>query len=114
MLCVDGASGATRVVTVGRVKVERRQLVMVEVEAVVAEKKGDDDGTAESNKVSLACMAQNAETVRFVGERASGDDEDDGVVSVSVIEPGDEVVVCLLEGARHTGIKIEEQAWHER
>ena len=59
MLCVNGASGATRVVTVGRVKVERRQLVMVEAEAVVAEKKkGDDDdggvvGTSEK-VVSLA------------------------------------------------------------
>ena len=33
---MNGASGATRVVTVGRVKVERRQLVMVEAEAVVS------------------------------------------------------------------------------
>ena len=59
MLCVNGASGATRVVTVGRVKVERRQLVMVEAEAVVAEKKkGDDDDGGRRRDVGKSRLAR--------------------------------------------------------
>jgi 3-dehydroquinate synthase class II len=39
---------------------------------------------------------------------------DDIAVSVSVLQPGDRVLVHRQVGARHTGLKIAEERWYER
>lgn len=92
--CVNW-DGDTRVMTVGRVKVEQRQMVLVE---------------AESAGKRFAALLQNAETVRLV--TAPGEEEQ--VVSVSTLDVGDRVLVHLQEGARHTGLKIVEEEWYEQ
>mgnify|MGYP002855095823 FL=1 len=92
--CVNW-DGDTRVMTVGRVKVEQRQMVLVE---------------AESAGKRFATLLQNAETVRLV--TAPGGEEQVG--SVSTLDVGDRVLVHLQEGARHTGLKIVEEEWYEQ
>jgi len=85
VLAVD-ADGRTRDAIVGRVKIERRPLILVEAEA---------DGRTAST------IVQNAETIRFVapGGRA---------ISVSELQVGDEVLLRLEEGGRHFGMRIRE------
>ena len=65
---------------------------------------------------------QNAETVRLISAATSpGEEEEefegeeeDLAVSVSVLQPGDRVLVHRETGARHTGLKIAEERWYER
>lgn len=92
VLCV-GPRGETRVALIGRVKVEQRQMVLVEAVA--------EDGE------TFAALLQNAETVRLVR------DEGGNATAVSSLEIGDAVLVHRTEGARHTGLKIEEERWYE-
>lgn len=89
VLVVD-AGGRSRAATVGRVKIEKRPCVLLELET--------DAGA------TLCVALQNAETVRIVtGEGGES-------VSVSEVAEGDRVL-CRVEGgaARHTGIAIKEQ-----
>ena len=79
--------GETQVAVIGRVKVERRPLMLVEGE------------TAGGKSVSL--VLQNAETVRLVGK--SGE-----AVSVVELKKDSEVIGYSTEGGRHFGIKVEE------
>jgi 3-dehydroquinate synthase II len=83
---VADAGGALSDAVVGRVKIEKRPLLLVEAESG-------------SSKVSL--VLQNAETIRLVGE--------DGV-SRSVVElsPGDRILGCTMEGGRHFGMAVKE------
>ena len=85
VLAVD-SEGRARSVVVGRVKVERRPLLIVEAEA--------DDRR-------YSTIVQNAETVRFVTP-------DGGSVGVSELQLGDEVLLRLEEGGRHFGMPIQE------
>ncbi len=85
VLAVD-SEGRTRAVVVGRVKVERRPLLLVE---------------AEVDSRRYATIVQNAETIRFV--TAGG-----GAVSVSQLKDGDEVLLRVEEGGRHFGMRIQE------
>jgi 3-dehydroquinate synthase II len=78
--------GQTLPAVVGRVKVERRPLMLVAAEA---------DGK------EIATILQNAETIRLT--RVSGE-----AVSIVSLKPGDEVLVALEETARHFGHKIQE------
>ncbi len=85
LLVVD-RDGATRTVTTGRAKVERRPMFLVRVRAE------DRDGSL---------VVQNAETIRLVTP--------EGPKSVSEIVPGDTVLVHLAhETGRHFGQAIEE------
>jgi 3-dehydroquinate synthase II len=84
MLAVD-KDGTTRKVVVGRSKIERRPLLLVEVE-----EKGKRYST----------ILQNAETIRMVTP--------DGPVSVSDLKTGQKVLVRLEEGGRHFGHSINE------
>jgi 3-dehydroquinate synthase class II len=95
VLVVD-AEGRSRSVLIGRVKVEKRPLVLVE--AMI----DGDDGDV------VSALLQNAETVKMIGPSASGDD---GWVatSVSELKAGDQLYVMKQHGARHTGISVEEQ-----
>ena len=82
-----GAGGETETAAIGRVKVERRPLLLVEAVA--------DDGRPAS------VVLQNAETIRLVREGG-------GAVSVAALAPGDRVLGLLLEGGRHFGHAVEE------
>jgi 3-dehydroquinate synthase II len=83
---VADAGGALSDAVVGRVKIEKRPLLLVEAESG-------------SSKVSL--VLQNAETIRLVGV----DGESRSVVELS---PGDRVLGCAMEGGRHFGMAVKE------
>jgi len=84
-LLAVSADGRARRVVVGRIKIEKRPLVLV---------------TAEHGGREYGVILQNAETVRLVsGDRA---------VSVADLEVGDEVAIMVSEGGRHFGTRIEE------
>jgi 3-dehydroquinate synthase II len=85
VLVVD-ARGQTREAVVGRVKIERRPLLVVEAER---------DGT----EVSL--VLQNAETIRLVGEEGTA-------ISVVDLEPGTRVLGYATAGGRHFGMAVDE------
>ncbi len=83
---VTDAQGTAHPAIIGRTKIERRPLLLVEAEA----------GRA---KVSL--ILQNAETIRLVKK-------DGGAVSVVSLAVGDTVMGCTLEGGRHFGMAVKE------
>ncbi|SHK36900.1 3-dehydroquinate synthase II [Thermocrinis minervae] len=78
--------GNGRIVYVGRAKVERRPMLLVE-------------GRYEGRKVSA--ILQNAETIRLTRP-------DGSPVSVVELKEGDEVLGYVEEAGRHFGIKVEE------
>lgn len=84
--------GSTDMAVVGRSKVEKRPLMLVEAEAPAAEGRP-------AKKVAL--ILQNAETIRLV--------KPDGTpISVVELKPGDKVLAHLGGEARHFGMKIQE------
>ncbi|MBZ9571503.1 3-dehydroquinate synthase II [Methanobrevibacter sp. TMH8] len=85
VLAVD-SNGESRTVIVGRVKIEKRPLILVE---------------AESDGVKIKSLLQNAETIRLVNDK-------DEAVSVSDLQIGDKLKVFIDKGARHFGMSIEE------
>ncbi|MDR2831201.1 MAG: 3-dehydroquinate synthase II [Methanobrevibacter sp.] len=85
VLAVD-KDGKTRTVIVGRVKIEKRPLMLVE---------------AEYDGLKIKTLVQNAETIRLV----SSDGEP---VSVSKLKVGDKVKIFIDNHARHFGIAINE------
>ena len=80
------AHGRQRTGIVGRVKIERRPLMLVEAEV---------DGQIIKN------ILQNAETIKLVDSNAEP-------VSIADLRPGDEVLVHYEGVARHFGMKVEE------
>jgi len=78
--------GHTWPAVVGRVKVERRPLMLV---------------AAEAGGREITAILQNAETIRLT--RANGE-----AVSIVTLQPGDEVLVALEEAGRHFGHKVQE------
>ena len=82
---VVNEDGETREALVGRSKIEKRPMFLVE-----AEYEGERYRT----------LLQNAETIRLVTP--------DGTVSVTELEEGDEVRLYVEEGGRHFGTKVEE------
>ncbi|MCE8422756.1 MAG: 3-dehydroquinate synthase II [Candidatus Methanoperedens sp.] len=80
------SSGETRPAVIGRVKIERRPLMLVEAEV---------EGTR------IKTLLQNAETIKLVGV-------DGKPLPVTALKEGDEVLVYFEAAARHFGIKIEE------
>jgi 3-dehydroquinate synthase II len=84
---VVNTRGETQITYVGRVKVERRPLVLVEAEAAGG---------------GLACILQNAETVRLV-------DSTEHPLSLAALKPGDQVLVFTETGGRHMGRLVEER-----
>ncbi|HOI57416.1 MAG: 3-dehydroquinate synthase II [Methanoculleus sp.] len=79
-------TGATHDAVVGRVKIERRPLLLVEAKA------GD---------ATVSLVLQNAETIRLVRE-------DGSAVSVANLAVGDRVLGSIAEGGRHFGIAVAE------
>lgn len=85
VLVVD-AKGRGRTAIIGRVKIERRPLLLVEAEC-----------EGERYRVIL----QNAETINLVSKNGTP-------ISVAKLKIGDEVLICREEGGRHFGVKVEE------
>lgn len=79
-------TGRSHVGTVGRVKIEKRPLLLIRARA------GGQEITA---------IVQNAETIRLT-------DPDGNPVSVVELKPGDNVLVALEATGRHFGMKIDE------
>ncbi|MBN2067964.1 MAG: 3-dehydroquinate synthase II [Candidatus Diapherotrites archaeon] len=86
ILLVD-AKGSTEIAVVGRLKIERRPLMLVE-------------GTSNGSNVSL--VLQNAETIRLVKP-------DGKPVSVVKLKRGDEVLGFTEDAGRHFGLKVKEK-----
>ena len=82
---VVGADGHTRKVVVGRTKVERRPLLLIEA---------DVDGER------FSTIVQNAETIRVYSKGK--------VVSVSRLKLGDPVTLKIDKAGRHFGMRVEE------
>ncbi|BAB03173.1 unnamed protein product [Arabidopsis thaliana] len=78
--------GKQRTAVVGRVKIEKRPLIVVE---------------AKEEETVYSIILQNAETVALVTPRRTA-------VPVTSLKPGDQVLIRLQGGARHTGIEIQE------
>lgn len=78
--------GESRTAIVGRSKIEKRPMILIEAEA---------DGER------ISTLLQNAETIKLVKP-------DGRPVSVAELKEGDEVLVHLEKSARHFGMKIEE------
>ncbi|MBL0699356.1 MAG: 3-dehydroquinate synthase II [Desulfosarcina sp.] len=85
-ILVTDFKGRTTVGIVGRLKIEKRPLMLVK--AVV-------DGT------DITTILQNAETIRLTAP-------DGNPVSVVTLKPGDRVMVAVEAGGRHFGHKIDE------
>jgi 3-dehydroquinate synthase II len=84
---VVNVEGKSYPAVVGRAKVERRPLVLVE---------------AELGGQSISVILQNAETIRLV--------ESDGkALSLTDLREGSEVLVCTERGGRHFGVQIDER-----
>jgi 3-dehydroquinate synthase II len=85
VLTVDKA-GNTKTTVVGRVKIEKRPLMLVE---------------AEYEGFKIKTLMQNAETIRLVND-------DGNPVSVAELKVDDKVMVYLDKSARHFGMAIDE------
>lgn len=81
------SEGQTKTAIVGRVKIERRPLLLIEAEY-------------EGQKIKT--LVQNAETIRLVDAKGKP-------VSVVDIKEGDTILAYFTTGARHFGMAIEEQ-----
>lgn len=84
---VTDPCGRAKEEVVGRVKIERRPLLLVE---------------AESGDAKMGLVLQNAETIRLVGEDGCG-------ISVVALRAGDRVLGYATEGGRHFGVAVKEQ-----
>ncbi len=85
-IMVYDKDGIGRVVYVGRAKIERRPMLLIE-------------GKYNNKKISAAL--QNAETIRLVKE-------DGSLISVVDLQKGDKVLGYQEQEGRHFGMKIEE------
>ncbi len=90
VLCVDHR-GLAQEVIVGRMKIERRPLLLV---------------AAETDAGELTTLVQNAETIRLTAP--SGEP-----CSVVSLEKGSEVLVAVESPGRHFGHKVEETIWEK-
>lgn len=85
VLAVD-SKGNTRTVVVGRVKIEKRPLMLLEVE---------------SEGKLFKTLLQNAETITLVNKRGKP-------VSISRLKKGDEILLFVKEIGRHFGVEVKE------
>ena len=84
-----------RSVTIGRLKIERRP--MIRVEASVSER-------------TFSVFLQNAETVRLLAPPG----RTGASLPVTDLQKGNTILVRLLQGARHTGIAVDEAVFIEK
>lgn len=93
---VTNVNGNTRIVTVGRVKIETRPMILFKLEADAVDKDGK-----QNKKIPVNIILQNAETIRVVKK-------DNKPISVVDLKIGDEVIIYLGPGATHFGTTIKE------
>ncbi|KAF5186798.1 3-dehydroquinate synthase, partial [Thalictrum thalictroides] len=94
VLVVD-QSGKQRTAIVGRVKIEKRPLILVEAK------------NSSDNETLYGILLQNAETVGLVCP-SQGHEPIRRVIPVTSLKVGDEVLLRMQGEARHTGIEIQE------
>jgi len=87
---VVNSKGETQQAFIGRIKIERRPLLLVVADVPI------EKGTRE-----IGLVLQNAETVRLMRP-------DGGSTSVAALKQGDEVLAFVTEGGRHFGMKVRE------
>ena len=85
---VSDHKGAGRSAIVGRTKIERRPLLLVEAQA-------------EAGGAKASLILQNAETIRLVTPGGSA-------ISVVNLAAGNKILGCALEGGRHFGMAVKE------
>jgi 3-dehydroquinate synthase II len=85
VLAVD-SKGNTRTVVVGRVKIEKRPLILLEVEI---------DGR------KFKTLLQNAETINLINHKGKP-------VSISRIKEGDQLLLYVKDIGRHFGMEVKE------
>jgi 3-dehydroquinate synthase II len=90
-ILIVNAAGRARKSVVGRSKIEKRPLMLVEAEVAL------HDGARRRCSIIL----QNAETIKLMGKEKP--------ISVVDLKEGDEVLVHLTEAARHFGMAVDEQ-----
>jgi len=83
---VTDAKGKAHTAIIGRTKIERRPLLLVD---------------AVNGKAKVSLILQNAETIRLVSENG----EANSVVNLKI---GDRIMGCVLEGGRHFGMAVKE------
>ena len=81
------SKGEAKTAIIGRSKIERRPLLMIE---------------AENDGQKIRTLVQNAETIRMVSDKGEP-------LSVADIKVGDKILAYFTDGARHFGMAIEEQ-----
>ena len=88
------ADGATRTVAAGRIKIERRPMLLISAEI---------RGAAENTSGGPVCgsvIVQNAETIRLLTPK--------GPISAAELSVGDTVLVKTGSGGRHFGAPVDE------
>jgi len=93
-ILIANRSGRTRTGHIGRVKIERRPMVVVNAQ------NDENDGRM------FSIILQNAETVRLVSDSAS--------TPVSELKPGNVVLLRVEEGGRHFGTLVRDETVIER
>lgn len=83
---VTDSGGNARSVVVGRVKIEKRPMMLLE---------------ARCGRKTYKTLLQNAETINLV-------DKDGNPVSIAKLKKGDEIQVYVKETGRHFGMEVEE------
>jgi len=78
--------GDTRTLIVGRMKIEKRPLMLIE---------------AVAGKKTIKSLVQNAETIRLTSKEGKA-------LSVAQLKKGDEVLAYVEEGGRHFGMAVKE------
>jgi len=78
--------GKTQTAYLGRNKIEKRPMMLVEAEA-------------EGHPISL--VLQNAETIRLVSPEGKA-------ISITTLKPGDKVLVHIEKAGRHFGMQVDE------
>jgi 3-dehydroquinate synthase II len=85
VMAVD-PKGNSRSMIVGRSKIEKRPLLLIE---------------AKKDNFKLKTLVQNAETINLVSDKGKA-------ISVTKLKPGDKVLAFVEEGGRHFGMKVKE------
>jgi len=85
VMLVDN-EGRTQTAYLGRNKIERRPMLLIEAEA-------------EGQPISL--VLQNAETIRLMDPQGKA-------ISITALKPGDKVLAHIEKSGRHFGMKVEE------
>lgn len=89
-------NGRKRTAIIGRVKIESRPLILVEAKS----------NSSEQNLYTI--LLQNAETVALVAPPQGSSGSEYTAIPVTSLKVGDEVLLRVQGGARHTGIEIQE------